>query len=113
MVLKPYSFNGIWVFDDPVAGLVREAFVAGVPQIIEGMLAKQSIPLDEAQTGFLLTFSAIPFPGNQLSAKKDGEEAGGTWYKTPDGQRGWLCPALFKYFDRAPENLYFSVAKSQ
>ena len=29
------------------------------------------------------------------------------WGET--GQAGWLCPALFRYFDRAPEKLYIQV----
>jgi hypothetical protein len=34
-VIHPYRWNGMWVFDDPDVGLVREPFVAGVPEIID------------------------------------------------------------------------------
>jgi len=34
-VIAPYRFEGMWVFDDPSAGLVREPFVSGVPEMIE------------------------------------------------------------------------------
>jgi hypothetical protein len=32
---------------------------------------------------------------------------GGNWYFCEQlGFEGWLCPALFKYFDKAPPELY-------
>jgi len=35
------------------------------------------------------------------------EEYGGNWYYSKDlDMEGWLCPALFKYFDNAPEKIY-------
>lgn len=35
------------------------------------------------------------------------EEDGGHWYRTEDPpMEGWLCPALFTYFDEAPEKLF-------
>ena len=38
------------------------------------------------------------------------EENGGYWYKVKDFPvEGWLCPALFKYFDDAPESLYIKA----
>ncbi len=40
MVIAPYWFNGTWVFDDPMVGLKREPFVAGVPEMID-VLAKE------------------------------------------------------------------------
>jgi hypothetical protein len=45
MVLKPYKWEGMWVFDDDKTGLVREAFVASVPEFLEALLVKQGIPL--------------------------------------------------------------------
>lgn len=107
MVLKPYKYLGTWVFDDPATGLVKEAFVAGVPEILEGLLAANNIPLQEAEKGFKLTFGAVAFPGHQLCAIWDREEAGGNWYKEKEtGWQGWLCPALFKYFESAPAALF-------
>ncbi len=110
MVVKPYKWEGMWVFDNAQTGLVREAFVAGVPEILEALLEKQGIPLREAEKGFRLIFSAIPFPGHQLSARRVGEEASGTWYEESATKAwGWLCPALFRYFATAPDDLYVRV----
>lgn len=108
MVLKPYYHNGMWVFDDETTGLVREPFVAGVPEILEMMLQAENIPLDQARNGFKLIFAATPFPGYQLEAKWVAKEYEGNWYEA-QGRRGWLCPALFSYFDHAPPNLYVKV----
>jgi hypothetical protein len=59
-VLMPYFHNGLWVFDDPTTGLVREPFVAGVPDLLEALLAHHNI---DGRNGFNLLFSVTPFPG--------------------------------------------------
>ena len=102
-VIEPYQWNGIWVFDDPRVGLQQEPFVSGMPEIIDR--AVQDIP--DAARGFVLIFSANPFPGAAVELEWVREEMGGNWYKwTKTGQEGWLCPALFKYFDKAAARLY-------
>jgi hypothetical protein len=54
-----------------------------------------------------LVFSETPFPGHDLVLEWVGEENGGNWYRAPKlGMLGWLCPALLKYFERAPERIY-------
>ena len=103
MVIHPYKYEGMWVFDDEKAGLVQEPFVSGADDIIERMVT--DIP--NANDGFSLVFSSISFPGNQIEFEWRREDSGGNWYyaKTLD-MEGWLCPALFKYFEGAPKNLY-------
>ena len=59
MVVKPYKWEGMWVSDDEKTGLLREPFVAGVPEILEALLEQQGIPVEEAEKGFRLIFSAI------------------------------------------------------
>src|SRR5690349_908319 len=105
MVIQPYWHSGTWVFDDSATGLVREPFVAGVPEMIDQLVEK----IPAARQGFRLLFSAAPFPGYQAAFERDREEVGGTWYHTMPphpAMEGWLCPALFKYFERAPERIY-------
>ena len=110
-VIAPYRFEGMWVFDDPSAGLVREPFVSGVPEMIEHVV--RDIP--DAGSGFRLTFSTQPFPGYSHELTWDREEYGGNWYRIENlpGERssmeGWLCPALFQYFDEAPERIYLKA----
>jgi len=34
-------------------------------------------------------------------------DMGGNWYGSEDSpMEGWLCPALFRYFEKAPAELY-------
>jgi hypothetical protein len=103
MVIYPYRDRGDWVFDDEPAGLVREPFVFGVPEMINQFTA--DIP--GAKHGFKLIFSAKPFPGYQARLTWVREEYEGNWYSWDEiKQEGWLCPALFKYFETAPPEIY-------
>ena len=62
-------------------------------------------------SGFRLLFSGSPFPGYEHELAWVSEEYGGNWYRWRDGNmEGWLCPALFKYFDAAPERIFCSIA---
>ena len=103
MVLVPYRHSGTWVFDDPHVGLVREPFVAGVPEMIDYLV--KDIP--DAGKGFHLLFSEKPFPGHQMKVVWRRYEDGGNWYYCEElDSEGWLCPALFKYFETAPREIY-------
>jgi hypothetical protein len=33
-VIRPYKWEGVWVFDDPAVGLAREPFVGGADTMI-------------------------------------------------------------------------------
>jgi len=105
-VICPYQYEGLWVFDDLAVGLVREPFVSGVDTMIDRLVA--AIP--DASTGFRLLFSATPFPGFTVRLEWRREEFGGNWYFCPQlNLEGWLCPALFRYFETAPPALYIRV----
>ncbi len=106
MTIYPYKHNGLWVFDDSAVGLDKEPFVSGADDIIDVMVSDLPSP----ESGFNLIFSGIAFPGHQYEFNRLGEEAGGWWYMhAPTEMQGWLCPAMFKYFDEAPEKLYVQV----
>ena len=63
--------------------------------------------IPNARNGFRLLFSASPFPGYQKRLTWKREEMGGNWYGNDDPpMEGWLCPALFRYFNQAPKELY-------
>ena len=106
MAIHPYKVNGTWVFDDPTVGLTQEPFVSGADVLIDRMVAH----IPDAESGMTLVFSGSPFPGYQHEFRKLREEHGGNWYQSDEYQlEGWLCPALFKYFDEAPDRLYVQV----
>ena len=103
LVIAPYRHAGTWVFDDPGRGLSKEPFVAGIPELIDKLVA--DIP--NADKGFRLIFSAQEFPGfdDRLAWKR--KDASGNWYYSETFKaEGWLCPALFKYFKEAPRTIY-------
>jgi len=105
LAIAPYWLEELatWVFDDPKVDLSQEPFVSGVPEMIDFLV--QDIP--NARSGFRLLFSAAPFPGYQKRLTWQREEFGGNWYSCDDPpMEGWLCPALFRYFDEAPRELF-------
>ncbi|QDT92786.1 DUF6717 family protein [Gimesia algae] len=103
MVIAPYRHQGTWVFDDSSAGLVQEPFVAGVPEMIDVIV--KDIP--DADKGFRLLFSANPFPQYQKKLVWLRGDGGGNYYRFSDSDmEGWICPAMFKYYETAPQELY-------
>ena len=107
-IIKPYKFAGTWVFDDENTNLVREPFVEGADDIIDVMTSQ----IKGATDGFALTFSAQQFPGATLELLRTREEFGGWWYRSEAlDMEGWLCPALFLYFEEAPEKLHCKFAQ--
>jgi hypothetical protein len=83
--------------------LKQEPFVEGIPEMIDDLVA--SIP--KARSGFRLLFAAAPFPGYQRKLTRIRQDLRGWWYASdePEGE-GWLCPALFRYFNEAPEEIH-------
>lgn len=76
---------------------------SGVPEMIDDLVA--DIP--DARQGFRLLFSAAPFPGFQRKLVWVREEMGGNWYRADQPpMEGLLCPALFRYFESAPTELF-------
>jgi hypothetical protein len=105
-VIAPYKYEGMWVFDDPAVGLSKEPFIAGIDTMIDKVVA--DIP--NADKGFRAIFSAAPFPGADFKLEWRREESGGNWYYSDQFRmEGWLCPALLKYFPKAPREIYVKV----
>jgi hypothetical protein len=105
-VIQPYWYSGTWVFDDKARGLDHEPFVNGADTFLTHL--SQHIP--NADDGFKLIFSPAAFPGYQVKVTRVREEMGGNWYRGDNPpMEGWLCPALFRYFDEAPAELYLKA----
>jgi hypothetical protein len=112
MVIVPYWLEktGVWVFDDPGAGVQQEPFVSGTPEMIDDLV--KAIP--DARNGFRLLFSSMPFPGYQKLLAWKREERDGHWYASNDPpSEGWLSSVLVRYFDRAPALLYVKAESKQ
>jgi hypothetical protein len=102
--LELYRTGAVWAFDDEARGLQQEALISGSEDIIDTMVPP------EINTCTVL-FSAQAFPGSMLALTRQESESGGTWYvtQTDEPMRGWLCPSLFLYFDKAPEELHIQI----
>jgi len=46
MVIVPYKYEGLWVFDDAAVGLSKEPFIAGIDTLID----KATANIPDAQT---------------------------------------------------------------
>jgi hypothetical protein len=106
-VIKPYKWEGLWLFDDARVGLVKEPFVGGADTMID--MATAHLP--NAGKGFLAVFSAGYFPDAQIVlewVREDG--GGGNVYRWKEKEmEGWLCPALLRYFSVPPPKLFIQV----
>ena len=111
-IIYPYKENNTWFFDDQHTGLKHEAFILGTSELIDVLVKKFNVP--NAESGFKLTFSANPFP--EFHAKVDhltkDEYGMGNWfiYTTKLYEiEFWLCPAMYKYLNPAPKEIYVKV----
>ncbi|MGA2499156.1 MAG: DUF6717 family protein [Tepidisphaeraceae bacterium] len=103
LVIEPYRSGSVWRFDEPALHLKGEPFVQGIPAMIDKMVA--GIPGSDKSVR--LIFSQRPFPGSQFRLDLRREQDGGNWYYNEQfNMEGWLCPALFKFFPRAPRHIY-------
>jgi len=110
MAIHPYKHQGVWVFDDESVSLVKEALIAGIPEILGRLCKEQNI--HDPENGFTVLFSDGPFPEHHLKTTwiREGDNGFGDWYSAFDGEmEGWLCPALLKYYDEPPKRLYIQV----
>lgn len=110
MTLYPYYLapRTCWVFDDPATNLKAEEFVLGISEMIDRIVAHKGLPA--ARNGIAMTFSGSGLAGHDAlltllhppipSGNWYGGEVAGEW------MAGWLCPALFKYFDTAPARIF-------
>lgn len=106
LAIHPYKHQGLWVFDDPRVDLVQEPFISGADVLIDKMV----VGIPNAEAGVTILFSNGPFPGYQQEFAWRRADMGGNWYWNEQFQmEGWLCPALFKYFDAAPPRIYVQV----
>ncbi|HZK81585.1 MAG TPA: DUF6717 family protein, partial [Humisphaera sp.] len=106
LVIEPYRAGKQWRFDEPLLHLKAEPFVQGMSEMIDKMAEK----LPDSNNKVRLIFSQRQFPGWQERLDLRHEQDGGNWYYNEQHHmEGWLCPALFKFFPRAPQHIYARV----
>jgi hypothetical protein len=105
-IIAPYRYLDMWVFDDQRVGLSAEPFVGGSDILIDRVTAH----IPDAHRGFVMIFSGDPFPGHQFRLEWRREERSGNVYFAPElDAEGWLCPALLRYFDEPPAQIFVQV----
>ncbi len=105
-VIAPYRYLEMWVFDDAQVGLSAEPFVGGADTMID--MATSGIP--DADKGFIMIFSETAFPGHQFRLEWRRVDGSGNIYYSPQfDSEGWLCPALFRYFDKTPPEIFIQI----
>jgi hypothetical protein len=105
--IYPYWSGECWMFDDAEKELKHEPFVLGASEMITACIEAFSLRRD----GLVLEFSEFEIPDYMRKLVRTAEERGGNWYIDEDGDECWLCPALFKYFEKAPETLYVRIGE--
>jgi hypothetical protein len=105
-LIAPYKYLDMWVFDDPSKGLIKEPFVGGADTIIDSAVKD----IKNAEQGFVMIFSEISFPGCSIKLEWQRSDGSGNWYYSRQfNMEGWLCPALLRYFSKAPKEIFIQI----
>ena len=109
-----YRYQGQWVFDDDRRDIFVEPLVCGADEVFDVISGRCE---DDGINRCTVNFSSSPIPGFALHATYLGPEFGGSRYSTPDMKLDtpfefWLCPAIFAYFECAPQDLYVQYVSS-
>lgn len=108
MTIHPYPINGRgFYFDEPRLDVYKEAFVAGIPEMMYRACEKYGID----PNNLTCNFSATKFPSKSMVHLKwvestDENGTGNVYRWEEENMEGWFCPCLLKFFDKAPKNLY-------
>lgn len=93
------------MFDDPKVGLKEELLIEGVPEMIEAFRKRKRLGKK-----ITIVFSASKFKGCDMRLAWARQQGDGNWYYSPKlDMECWLCPALFRYYPSAPEELFVKI----
>ena len=74
------------------------------------MIDRVTSHIPDAKRGFIMVFSGTPFPDYHIRLKWKRQEGTGNIYHSDElDADGWLCPALLRYFDDRPCELFVQV----
>lgn len=107
--IYPYKEFNTWFFDDVDFHIYHEPFVMGVSEMIDNILHKKGINDKQIK----INFSTEKFADADVTLFKTSDLEEGAMYEISENKEsGWLCPALFKYFQMAPEKIYIQVSNN-
>lgn len=104
MILKAYKEDKEWFFDDASRDVKHEELVEGMPEIIEFFVG-------DAKEAYI-HFDEKWFEGCLAAYLIDDNTSGGVVYELEledDFMEAWLCKVFWKYFTKAPLELYVKI----
>lgn len=121
--IEPYWQHNAWVFDDKRVGLLAEPLVGNINMMVDRMLIEKTkgahspesrahaLKIHRETPNFRLTFTdTAPADNNALKLNLLRTDASGSdYYCSKYNLEGWLCPALFLYYPKAPKSIYATV----
>jgi len=100
-VLHIFKENGVWMFNDEEVGLYKEPFVPSINPMIETYV--------RGRKEFTAFISKDPMYDVTLTLNRVDDKIEGVYEMAGSGIVGWLCPALLKYFEGYPKNIYVKI----
>lgn len=104
--IKPYWYDGAWVFDDLTRRLWTKPLVARAPAVVDQILREAGLP---PRQPFALTFSdrdAFRL-GYRFVLEWVRDDREGTWYRWSGTEALW--PGLLRYFDAPLARIHCQV----
>jgi hypothetical protein len=106
LTIHAYKYYDQWVFDDERVGLDKEAFVAGADTLLDELTGNGNTAT--------VVFSANKFPTADVELKLlRTDSIGSTYWCDLFQHEVWLCPALFLYYPKAPQTIFFKATISR
>jgi hypothetical protein len=94
--------DGLWKFDDERYGLRAEPLVDSATKLIDKLLKTARCNLCTV----LVSNERVSKRQTRFEWLCATEPTGNVYVLPATGESGWLCPALFHYFDQAPQALF-------
>lgn len=126
--ISPYVHGRMWVFDDEEKGLDKEPFVFGADTLLDKVY-EATKDKDGAWDVHSIIFSKHTLPVGDESphiviarGSSDPTKEEGTHWVVVEasallgdclGHKLWLCPALYEYYDTAPEELHIALNRRE
>lgn len=108
--IYPYRTQAGWAFDDEEVGLNAEPFIAGIPEIIDGIVGDRDEFVAHISHSVIPNYTGHLVKLNPTKVAEEGCTPDTGWYMLEGtDQIGWLCPATLKYFKDYPDSIYFKV----
>jgi len=125
-IIMPYRHTDspdIWVFDDEARGLESEPFIGEANQLLD--YADEKLGGKGKLVVFFRADMGVDpvqqhYDSVSVEARLIESDASGSTYSAEVSREGvvhlmaddlWLCPALLKYFDKAPRRIHAAIVR--